>query len=69
MQSKTHSMIESCVNVAVGYVVALLSQIAIFPLFGIHATIKDNLMIGLWFTIVSIARSYILRRVFTRRTE
>ncbi len=69
MQSKTHSMIESIINVVVGYFVALLSQIIVFPLFGIHATIKDNLMIGLWFTVISILRSYILRRVFTRRTE
>ena len=69
MQSKTHSMIESIINVSVGYFVALISQIIIFPLFGIHATIKDNILIGIWFTIISILRSYILRRIFTRRTE
>lgn len=69
MQSKTHSMIESIVNVVVGYAVAIISQILIFPLFGIHATVRDNLLIGLWFTVISIIRSYALRRIFTRRTE
>lgn len=69
MQSKTHSLIESITNVIVGYFVALLSQIIIFPFFGIHVTIRDNIFIGLWFTVISIIRSYILRRIFTKRTE
>jgi hypothetical protein len=69
MQSKTHSMIESITNVVVGYLVALMSQIIIFPFFGIHATIRDNLMIGLWFTVISIIRSYVLRRIFNHATE
>lgn len=69
MQTKIHSMIESITNVIVGYLVALMSQIIIFPFFGIHATIKDNLMIGVWFTIISIIRSYLLRRIFNRVTE
>lgn len=69
MQKKTHSLIESISNVIVGYFVALLSQIIIFPVFGIHATIQDNIIIGLWFTVISICRSYIMRRVFTRWTE
>ena len=69
MQSKKFSLIESVTNVAVGYIVALLSQIIIFPVFGITATIKDNLMIGLFFTLVSIIRSYILRRIFNKIKE
>jgi len=69
MQTRRHSAIESITNVAVGYLVALASQIIIFPFFGIHIPIQDNILIGLWFTIISIARSYCLRRIFTRRTE
>jgi len=68
MQSKKNSLIESITNVVVGYCVALLSQIVIFPVFGIHATIKDNLMIGMFFTVVSIARSYVLRRIFNKKS-
>jgi len=69
IQSKKHSFIESLGNVIIGYIVAIISQIVIFPFFGIDITIQDNLWIGLWFTGVSISRSYILRRFFTIRTE
>ncbi len=69
MQLKRHSLLESIVNVAVGYVVALLSQIIIFPVFGLQVSLQDNILIGLFFTAVSIVRSYILRRIFTRFTE
>lgn len=37
---------------------------AVFPLFGLHATRQENLVIGLIFTIVSLIRSYLLRRAF-----
>ena len=69
MQSKAHSAAESLANVAVGYLVACGSQIVIFPMFNIHIPIQDNFLMGLWFTAVSIVRSYALRRWFTRRTE
>jgi len=58
------SLVESFANIAVGYVVALLSQLAIFPMFGIHVTLTDNLAIGAWFTVISLVRSYVLRRWF-----
>ena len=66
-QSKRHSLYESIMNIAIGYIVALCSQLAIFPLFGIHIPFKDNIMIGVYFTVISIIRSYVLRRWFTSR--
>lgn len=66
MQSRLQSMLEAWANVAIGYVVALLSQLAIFPLFGIHVPLSDNLMIGGYFTLISLARSYAVRRLFNR---
>lgn len=68
MQTKIHSLLESITNVAIGYSVAVLSQLLVFPLFDIHISIFDNLMIGLWFTAISICRSYAIRRWFTKRT-
>ena len=65
-QSKKHSLIESLVNVTVGYGIALATQMLVFPLFGIHISLQDNIVIGLLFTVVSIARSYALRRLFNR---
>ncbi len=64
MQSRKYSLIESISNVCIGYGVALLSQIIIFPFFDIQVSIKDNIYIGIWFTIISILRSFILSRVF-----
>jgi uncharacterized protein (DUF2062 family) len=58
------SLVESLANVAVGYGVAVLTQIAVFPFFGLHVSLADNLVMGAVFTIVSIARSFTLRRVF-----
>ena len=66
MQSKKHSIIESFTNVFIGYVVAIISQLVIFPIFDIHIPLKDNLLIGFWFTLISIVRSYSIRRLFNR---
>lgn len=65
-QSKKHSLIESLVNVLIGYGVACGSQIIIFPMFGIHIPLADNFIMGIWFTLISIIRSYIVRRIFNR---
>lgn len=65
-QSRAHSFIESLTNVAVGYGIAVLTQAVVFPLFGIRVSVPDHLAIGALFTVVSIARSYALRRLFNR---
>lgn len=66
-QTRLGSLIESAMNILIGYWVALLSQLAIFPMFGIHIPFHDNLLIGAWFTLISLARSYIIRRWFNAR--
>ena len=58
------SLIESVANVIVGYGVAVVTQILIFPVFGLHTTLAQNLQMGAAFSVISIARSYILRRLF-----
>ena len=69
MQLKRHSLLESVMNVAVGYGIALLSQIILYPIYNIHVSISTNIYLGLWFTVISIIRSYVLRQIFTKRTE
>jgi len=66
MQTKTQSLIESIANVAIGYGVAVLSQIIVFPIVGVEASVKQNLTIGVWFTAISLVRSYLVRRAFNR---
>lgn len=63
-QSRLMSMVEAITNVIVGYGVAVVTQILIFPIFGLHATLAQNLQMGLLFTGVSIIRSFLLRRLF-----
>ena len=63
-QSRLMSLVESLANVLVGDGVAVLTQVWVFPLFGLAVTIAENLLIGLVFTGVSIIRSYALRRSF-----
>ncbi len=65
-QSRLMSLAEAVANVIVGYTVAVVTQILIFPIFGHHATLAQNLKLGLVFTVVSIGRSYALRRLFER---
>lgn len=64
MQSRKGSAVEAVANVAIGYVVALGAQAVIFPLFGLHASASEHMAIGGLFTIVSLVRSYALRRLF-----
>lgn len=63
-QSRAMSLIESMSNVTLGYGLAVGTQLLIFPWFGLPARMGDALAIGGIFTLVSIARSYVLRRVF-----
>ena len=67
-QSRTMSAVESVANVAIGYGVAVVSQIAIFPLFSVHLPRAENMAIGGYFTVISLARSYVIRRLFVRKT-
>ena len=63
-QSRTMSLVESVANVVVGYGIAVASQILIFPAFGLHITMAQNLKLAAAFTIISICRSFALRRIF-----
>ena len=66
MQSRLQSPIECCVNVLIGYLVALGGQMIVFPLVGLDVSLAQNLTIGAAFTLISITRSYCVRRFFNR---
>ena len=48
----------SIINVAVGYVLAVATQVIVFPMFDMEITIKDNLGIAAIFTVVAIGRNW-----------
>lgn len=60
------SATEAATNVAIGYLVSVAANIIVLPMFGYDVTIADSFAIGLTFTAISLARSYILRRIFNR---
>ena len=63
-QTRLMSMIEAITNVVVGYGVAVATQMLVFPVFGLHTTLAQNLKLGLIFTGISLIRSFALRRAF-----
>ena len=64
MQSRKHSAFEAVANVAIGYAVSVAANIVVLPAFGYAVSAADAAGIGLVFTIVSLMRSYMLRRAF-----
>jgi len=65
MQTRLISAIEAIANILIGMGVALASQYAIFPLFDIQISHGAHLQITAYFTAISFARSYFVRRWFT----
>jgi len=63
-QSRLMSLVEAVANVVVGYALAIGVQLLVFRLFGLEATLRQGLGIGAVFTLVSLVRGYLLRRVF-----
>ena len=69
-QSRFMSLVEAIANVAVGYGVAVVTQILIFPVFGLHTTLAQNLKMGAIFTVLCRARHKIVyaeRRIMRSR--
>lgn len=65
-QSRRSSAFEAVANVIIGYWVALAAQVVIFPLYGVRLAASEHVTIGAAFTVVSLVRSYALRRLFNR---
>lgn len=63
-QSRRWSAVEAVTNVAVGYALAIIVQAYLFPIFDFHASTGQHMAIAAVFTVVSLARSYAVRRTF-----
>lgn len=66
-QTRLGSLVEVSVNIAIGFAINWLANILVLPLFGFHVTGAQAFSIGLIFTVISVARSYVVRRWFERR--
>ena len=58
---------ESIIDVGSGFILAIIIQILVFPLFGFTPTIMENIQIASIFTVVSMIRSALWRRYFRKR--
>ncbi len=66
MQSKSQSLLEAVANILIGMGVAFAGQLIVFPALGIAVRLDQNVTITIAFTAISLARSYVLRRLFNR---
>ena len=66
-QTRLGSLIEACINVAIGFWINFAANLVILPLFGWQVTVTQNLALGAIYTAISIARSYAVRRWFNSR--
>ena len=66
-QTRLGSFIEAWVNVAIGFGINWCANLLILPLFGFHITGAQAFNMGLIFTVISVARSYAIRRWFNAR--
>lgn len=63
-QTKAGSFTEAAANIAVGFSINFFANMLIFPLFGFPLSASKNFAIGCTYTVISLARSYVLRRWF-----
>ena len=66
-QTRLGSLIEAWINVAIGFAINFCANLLILPLIGFHISISQNLFIGVLYTLISVARSYVIRRWFNAR--
>lgn len=67
MQTKKQSFTEAISNTAIGFIISYISTFIIFPLVGFESSASINLIITVYFTIISIFRGYVIRRWFNNK--
>ena len=64
MQTKLGSFTEAWANIAVGFTINFFANLIVLPWFGMAVTPSKAFGIGVIFTVISLVRSYVLRRWF-----
>lgn len=67
MQTRRESLVEAFWNTATGYLISVLVQVWVFPLYGVHLGLGENMQLVAIFTFVSIVRSYLWRRYYNKK--
>ena len=66
MQSKKESIIETAVQMGVGFILSLLWQLYILRFLGYQITVTESIGVTISFLVISTIRSYSIRRLFVR---
>jgi len=61
-QTRLESLIEVVINISIGFVISTIANAVLLPMVGLPVTLAQNLLVGAGMTVVSVARSYIIRR-------
>ena len=69
MQSKKQSLIETLTSVFVGWLIGVILNLTILPLFNYNITVVDSLWVSLIFTVISVVRGYLIRRFFNSKEK
>ena len=69
MQTRTNSFIEANANTAVGMVISYAVSFAVYPLLGMQGNAGSYAAATAFFTILSVARNYCVRRWFAEASE
>ncbi len=63
-QTRLGSLIEVCINILIGFAINWVANMYILPLYGFAITGGQAFSMGLIFTVISVVRSYVIRRWF-----
>ena len=67
MQTKRQSLIETLTSVFVGWLIGVILNMLVLPLFDYNITVVDSLLVSLIFTVISVVRGYLIRRFFNSK--
>ena len=63
-QNKKMSLIESVTSVLAGYILTVLIQYFLYPVFGINIPATDALLISVFIVLIAFVKNFGVRRVF-----
>ena len=69
MQSKKDSIIESLTSTTIGWLMGVILNMLVLPLFDYDVSLTDGVLISIIFTAVSVIRSYVIRRWFNSKEK
>ena len=69
MQSKKDSLIESLTSTTIGWLIGVILNLTVLPLFDYNVSLTDGVLISIIFTAVSVIRGYVIRRWFNSKEK